>query len=58
MAMKHQLEYVYTTSTARAAQILNDYYRDENPIQKANDYSSDLYIESVLQRSDKTWQIE
>lgn len=57
IVQKQNFSFVYAVSQAPAINYLNAYYRAHNPFENAKLATVEVQINSVLARSDKTWQI-
>lgn len=57
IAEKQALEFVYATSSEKTAKVLNDFYRQNSPFKTATQATIEVQVNAVLQKSDKTWQV-
>ncbi len=56
VAQKSALDFIYTTTQKSAQQILNEYYRENDPFELARTQTREIKMNAVLPKSDKTWQ--
>lgn len=57
IAQKHQLEYVYEASLGSTNKVLDEYYKNHNPFEIAKQETIDVEINSILPKSETTWQV-
>lgn len=57
-AMKRLLNQAYAYSAPNVRQILNDHYRENDPFAEARNHTIAVDISTILQLSEKTWQIQ
>jgi type IV secretory pathway TrbF-like protein len=57
VAQKHQLDFTYQESLGEARIVLDNFYRTENPFDRVKNETVDVNINSVLPKSNNTWQI-
>jgi len=57
IAEKQALDFVYATSTRKAAKFLNEEFRKNSPFKVAQQATVEVQNITVLQKSDKTWQV-
>ena len=56
-AQQQAIEFVYAGSTKQALTFMNNYYRTNSPFARAQEYTVEVTIHSVLAKSQNTWQI-
>ncbi len=57
IAEKQALDFVYASSTENTAKVLNDFYQKNSPFKTAQQITIEVVVNAVLQKSDKTWQV-
>lgn len=57
IVQKQQIKYVYAVSRGSAKNRLNEFYQSHNPFETARDKTIEIQVNSVLQNSDHSWQV-
>jgi type IV secretion system protein VirB5 len=57
VAQKQDLHFIYEVSQGATLHFLNDYYRQNNPFEKAQETTTEVTINAALPKSDQTWQV-
>lgn len=58
IAEKQALDFVYACSTSSTAKVLNSFYQQNNPFKTAQQATIEVQVNTVLQKSDTTWQVD
>ncbi len=58
VAEKQSLQFVYQTTRGQAVQILNQFYKDQSPFDRAKTETVEVKINGAMPKSDKTWQVD
>jgi len=53
---KNALDFIYSTTQTNAQQVLNEYYRENDPFELAHTQTREVKMNAVLAKSDRTWQ--
>lgn len=56
-AQQQAIEFVYAGSHAQALAFMNNYYRSHSPFARAQEYTIEVTLHSVLAKSSNTWQV-
>lgn len=57
VAQKQQIKYVYAVSKGSAKNHLDEFYHTHNPFEISHDKTIEVQVNSVLQNSDHSWQV-
>lgn len=58
VAQKAALNFVYATSTQKTAEVLNGFYRSNDPFKLAQNATVEVDVTAAMPKSDKTWQLD
>lgn len=58
VAEKQALDFVYTTTRGQGVNVINEHYRAKDPFNRAKDATTEVQVNTVMQKSSNTWQVE
>lgn len=58
IAEKQALDFVYVTTKGQGLNVINEYYRAHDPFNRAKTTTTEVQINTVMQKSPNTWQVE